>query len=48
MVVAVTGYAMKEDQERCLASGFDAYMTKPLDRASFLKVVHDYLDDSLQ
>lgn len=45
-VVAVTGYAMKEDRERCLSAGFDTYMTKPLDRAGFLQVIHGYLDES--
>jgi CheY-like chemotaxis protein len=30
-VVALTSFAMKGDRERILASGFDEYMSKPLD-----------------
>ncbi|MCO5167374.1 MAG: response regulator [Planctomycetes bacterium] len=38
-VVAVTALAMRSDEERVRAAGFDDYVTKPIDRARLLEVV---------
>jgi CheY-like chemotaxis protein len=35
-VVAVTAYAMRGDEERLLAAGFDGYIAKPIDTRSFV------------
>src|ERR1700693_120988 len=35
-IVAVTSYAMRDDRERVLASGFDGYISKPIMPAEFL------------
>ena len=34
-IVAVTAYAMKDDETRILTAGFDAYITKPINTRTF-------------
>ena len=38
-IVAVTSYAMAGDRERCLASGCDGYIEKPIDPQTFVALV---------
>jgi len=38
-LVAVTGYAMFDDQERSRNAGFDAHMTKPIDPRALLDLI---------
>jgi signal transduction histidine kinase/DNA-binding response OmpR family regulator len=38
-IVAMTAHAMREDRERCLAAGMDAYLAKPLAAKDFLDLV---------
>jgi CheY-like chemotaxis protein len=42
-VVAFTADAMVGDRERALEAGFDGYMSKPIDFATFAKSVEGYL-----
>jgi CheY-like chemotaxis protein len=42
-VVAFTAYAMAGDRQLALASGFDGYLTKPIDFASFASDVAGFL-----
>ncbi len=42
-VIAVSASAMPTDQHRIVASGFDAYITKPIDLKSFLVQVEAFV-----
>lgn len=38
-IVALTAHALKEERDRCLARGFDAYVTKPIDRHILIQMI---------
>jgi DNA-binding response OmpR family regulator len=42
-VIAVTGFANPNDRQKYLETGFDAYMTKPINTASFVDDVKKIL-----
>ncbi len=43
IVIAVTAYAMKGDQDRALAAGCDDYVTKPIDTRSLPEKIKRHL-----
>ncbi|HTC95495.1 MAG TPA: response regulator [Terriglobales bacterium] len=45
-VVALSAFAMRGDDQKALAAGFDAYLTKPIAIADLRKKVQQMLNDS--
>jgi CheY-like chemotaxis protein len=45
-IVAMTGYAKKGDRERCLRSGMDAYVSKPIRKHELLAVIDALVSNS--
>jgi len=43
IIVAVTAYAMKGDDQRALAAGCDGYITKPIDTRRLAETVAQFL-----
>jgi signal transduction histidine kinase/CheY-like chemotaxis protein len=38
-IIAMTAHALKEDADRCLAAGMDAYVSKPIEADEFIELV---------
>lgn len=43
IIVAITAYAMKGDEEKARSAGFDGYVLKPIDTRSLPRTVAEFL-----
>ena len=44
IIVALTAYAMKGDEENARAAGCDGYISKPIDTRTFADLIRGYLE----
>ncbi|HBF88682.1 MAG TPA: hypothetical protein DDX39_08575 [Bacteroidales bacterium] len=42
-IIAQTAYANQEDRIKCLAEGFDNYISKPINQSALFKILMDYV-----
>jgi CheY-like chemotaxis protein len=45
-IIALTAHALKDDRERCLSAGMDAYVTKPIRPVELFQVIQTVLQSS--
>ncbi len=45
-IIAMTAHALKEDVQRCLDAGMDAYLSKPVDFKACLQLISETLNNS--
>jgi signal transduction histidine kinase/DNA-binding response OmpR family regulator len=45
-IIAMTAHAMKGDRERCLASGMDRYVSKPINTEELFNMIDELLPDT--
>ena len=44
LILALTAYAMKGDDEKAMTAGFDGYITKPIDTQALPGIIKGYLE----
>ncbi|MBN8531762.1 MAG: response regulator [Alphaproteobacteria bacterium] len=44
-IIAVTAFAMKDDEEKILSAGCQAYIAKPISISHFLDTIRGFLED---
>ena len=45
-IIAVTAFAMKDDEEKILRAGCEAYISKPISIGNFLETVKQFLENA--
>jgi signal transduction histidine kinase/CheY-like chemotaxis protein len=46
VIIAMTAHAMQGDRQKCLATGMDDYVSKPIDGTLVLQLLHRYLSSA--
>ena len=41
-IIAITAHALKEDHEKCVSSGMDDYLSKPVSRQELIDLINKY------
>ena len=47
-IIALTAHAMAEERRRCLESGFDAHLSKPINRAAMLQCILEFCESPVR
>lgn len=42
-IIAMTAYALKDDEKKCLEAGMDDYISKPIDLKALIKIINKWL-----
>lgn len=45
-VIAVTAFAMKDDEQMILNAGCEAYMSKPISIPEFIRIIKEFLNEN--
>lgn len=43
-IIAQTAYALEEEKTKCLESGFNGYVTKPINRKQLISLIQSFFD----
>lgn len=47
-IIALSAHAMKEVKERCLANGFDGYISKPVEKIDLIRAVAEFFPEEVK